>query len=86
MLTDRFTHWITKMQDKLTNILARGIASKFLGDVDIEVPGGVLRGTSMSNTGDVHVMNIELFPSDTETGEHEDKPVASWKLTLDRTN
>lgn len=73
-------------QDKLTNIIARGIAQQFLGDLDITVPGGVLRGTSMSNTGDVHELNIDLFPNDSETGEQEDKPVASWKLTLDRIN
>lgn len=74
------------MQDKLTNILARGIAQQFLGDIDITVPGGTLRGTSMSNTGDVHELHIELFPTDEDSGELDDKPVASWKLTLDRTS
>jgi len=74
------------MQDKITNIIAKHVANNFLGDLDTKVPGGVLRGTSMSNNGDKHVLHIGLFQEDVETGEIEDRPVSSWTLTLDKTD
>ena len=74
------------MQDKITNIIAKHVANHCLGDLDTKVPGGVLRGTSMSNTGDKHVLHIGLFQEDVDTGEVEDRPVSSWTLTLDKTD
>jgi len=74
------------MQDKITNIIARYVANCFLGDIEAEVPGGTLRGTSMSNNGDKHVLHIGLFQEDVDTGELEDRPVSSWTLTLDKTD
>ena len=71
------------MQDNVTRLLVRGIAQQFLGDMN--VPGGIIRGTwKISDTKDTHIINIELFPIDIETGEQTDKSVAKWQLTLDR--
>jgi len=69
--------------DKLTTAIAKNLATNYLGEIEIEIEQGTLRGTSMIHTGDKPVLNLELFPKDEEQS---DNPIASWTITLERTN
>lgn len=69
--------------DKICNIIAKDIASKFLGDLDLEVGEGVLRGTNIVALNDKHVVTIGLYPKG-EDGEIEEQPVGTWTITCER--
>ncbi len=71
--------------DKMTKIIANEISKSLLGDLDLDLDGGVIRGTSLSEIKGKYEMQLGFFPLD-DVGDPEENPVATWKIVLDRTS
>ena len=56
---------------------------EFFRTGEIEFAEGELSGKSMTNTGNVATLIVDLCPKN-DDGEPEENPIAKWKITLER--